>query len=113
MSQGASTRGDLQRTFKAGELEYCSGRRKASLHLAARYAAKMAILKALGIEQARGQEEIPLTDIEIRRSQSGFPYPVLQGAAASRTRHLHITRWHLSLTHTDQWTAAFVIAEEL
>ncbi len=94
-----------------GELEYCNAHRSPERHLAARYAAKLAILKALGIEQAREQEEISLTAIEIRRSPSGLPYPVLQGAAASRARLLQITRWHLSLTHGGHYAAAFALAE--
>lgn len=94
-----------------GELEYCSARRASEQHLAARYAAKLAILRALGIQEAEEPEEIPLTDIEIRRFPSGLPYPVLQGAAAARADRLHITRWHLSLTHGGGYAAAFVLAE--
>jgi holo-[acyl-carrier protein] synthase len=103
---------DLKQIFTASELAYCSGWRKASLHLAARYAAKKAILKALCHELPGDQEVIPLTDIEIQRFPSGCPYSVLHGAAASRASRMHITGWYLSLTHTDQWAAAFVVAEE-
>ena len=103
---------ELEQIFTASELTYCSRRRKASLHLAARYAAKKAILKALSTELLVDQEAIPLTDIEIQRFPSGCPYPVLQGRASSRASRMHITRWYLSLTHTDQWAAAFIIAEE-
>src|SRR2546426_582107 len=67
-----------------GELEYCHAHRSPERHLAARYAAKLAILRVLGIGRAREQEEIPLLAIEILHSPSGQPYPALLDAAASR-----------------------------
>ena len=93
------------------ELAYCNGQRSPLPRLAARYAAKKAILDALGIQEAEDAVEVPLTDIEIRQSPSGAPYPVLRGTAAARASQLHIARWHLSLTHTERYAAAFALAE--
>lgn len=95
-----------------GELDYCSQvRHGAALRLAARFAAKKAILSALGLQECQARPAVQLTDIEIRKSPSGAPYPALQGAAAAHADRLHITRWHLSLTHTDRYAAAFALAE--
>ena len=93
------------------ELEYCNAQRSSQPRLAVRYAAKRAILSAMGIQEAEAPVEVLLTDIEIRQSPSGAPYPVLQGTAAARADRLHIARWHLSLTHTDRYAAAFALAE--
>ena len=94
-----------------GELDSCKTKRLSKHRLAARYAAKKAILSAMGIQGAEDAVEVPLTDIEIRQSPSGTPYPVLRGTAAARAGHLHIARWHLSLTHTERYAAAFALAE--
>ena len=100
-----------QQIWMPGELEYCKAHRSPEPHLAARYAAKLAILKVLGIEQVREQNGIPLTAIEIRRSLSGSPHAILLGVAAERARLLQIARWHVSLTHEGLYAAAFVLAE--
>lgn len=55
------------RVFTKKELEYCNGRKFAEQHLAARFAAKEAFIKALG----RG---IKLTNIEVLNNQEGKPY---------------------------------------
>ena len=103
---------DRRRIWTPGELDFCirAGSR-AEACLAARYAAKKAILDALGIQESEDPVEVLLTDIEIQRSPSGAPYPVLQGTAAARADRLRITRWHLSLTHAAGYGAAFAIAE--
>jgi len=93
------------------ELDFCKTKRLSKHRLAARYAAKKAILSAMGIQEAEDAVEVPLTDIEIRQSLSGAPYPVLRGTAAARAGHLYIARWHLSLTHTERYAAAFALAE--
>jgi holo-[acyl-carrier protein] synthase len=80
--------------------------------LAARFAAKEAVMKALGT----GLGGFALTEVEVRRSSGtgatgGAPYLVLHGAAAARADHRQAAQLHLSLTHTMQTAIAFVVAE--
>jgi holo-[acyl-carrier protein] synthase len=80
--------------------------------LAARFAAKEAVMKALGT----GLGGFALTDVEVRRAPGtgatgGAPYLVLHGAAATLADRHHAARFHLSLTHTTQTAIAFVVAE--
>jgi holo-[acyl-carrier protein] synthase len=80
--------------------------------LAARFAAKEAVMKALGT----GLGAFALTDVEVcRTSGSGAarhaPYVVLHGGAATLAEARRAARFHLSLTHTTQTAIAFVVAE--
>jgi holo-[acyl-carrier protein] synthase len=80
--------------------------------LAARFAAKEAVMKALGT----GLGGFAFTEVEVRRTpgsgaQSGAPYLVLHGAAAALADQRHAAQFHLSLTHTTQTAIAFVVAE--
>lgn len=109
--QEALTKGGerfIQRVFTLNEQHYCRSRVNPAQHLAARFAAKEAILKALGTGWRGG---IKWTDIDICAGTSGVPYPVLDGLTAEQARQRGIMRWHLSLTHSDSYAAAFVIAE--
>ena len=96
-----------QRVFTAGEIAYCTRRRRNAESFAARFAAKEAVMKALGTGYAKG---VWWRDIEVVR-ESGAPRLVLHGGAAARAAALGITRWHLSLTHTAGQALAYVIAE--
>ena len=97
-----------QRVFTAGEIAYCTRRRRNAESFAARFAAKEAVMKALGTGYAKG---VWWRDIEVVR-QSGPPRIVLHGGAAARAASLGITHWHLSLTHTAGQALAYVIAEK-
>lgn len=77
-------------------------------HLAARFAAKEAAMKALGTGLAGG---ISWTEIEVFRLPTGAPELRVTGRAAEIARALGIVRWHVSLTHTDTLAGASVIAE--
>jgi holo-[acyl-carrier protein] synthase len=96
-----------QRVFTPGEIAYCTRRRRGAESFAARFAAKEAVMKALGTGFARG---VWWRDIEVVRA-SGAPSLVLHGGAAARAAALGIVRWHLSLTHTAGQALAYVIAE--
>ncbi|GAA4486067.1 hypothetical protein GCM10023171_21430 [Microbacterium panaciterrae] len=74
--------------------------------LAARYAAKEALIKALG-----GSEGVHWTEIEIASEPSGRPYFVLSGSTAEAVAARGITTLHLSLTHDAGLAAAHVVAE--
>lgn len=100
----------LDRIFTPEEQAYALGRpRRLDEHLAARFAAKEAVLKALGTGLTEG---IRWTDIAVARSSSGEPQIVLAGAAAGVAERLGARRWHLSLSHAGGMAAASVVAED-
>jgi holo-[acyl-carrier protein] synthase len=79
----------------------------AAQRLAARFAAKEAVLKALGA----GLGACKFVEIEVVRAESGAPDVVLHGAAVTLAADAGVARLHLSLTHTESRATAFVIAE--
>ena len=68
----------LERVYTSNEMLYCSQRKAATQHYAGRWAAKEAVLKALGTGWTRG---IQWTDIEVQNDPVGRPRIDLQGAA--------------------------------
>jgi holo-[acyl-carrier protein] synthase len=75
---------------------------------AGRFAAKEAVMKALG----RGWgAKVGWLDIEVARARSGKPEIVLHDKTARLADELGIRRWSLSITHTEQHGLAFVVAE--
>jgi len=98
----------LQRCFTAAEQAYAEARvRRRDEHLAARFAAKEATLKALGTGWRHG---IAWTDIEVVREPSGRPALRLTGEADRIARAQGIRTWHLSLSHTARYATASVLA---
>ena len=91
------------RVFTADEVAYCGRRRNGHESFAARFAAKEAVMKALG--RAYGWREI-----EVARTD-GPPTVRLHGRAQERAAALGIRRFTLSLSHTAQLATAYVIAE--
>ena len=76
-------------------------------YLAGRFAAKKAILKALGIEN---NPNISQLDIEIQRLPSGEPSVILHGKCQDIAEKLGVTKWLLSISHTSSYAAASAIA---
>jgi holo-[acyl-carrier protein] synthase len=86
------------RCFTDGERAYAeaaAGLR--AQRYAARFAAKEAVLKALGTGWRNG---ISWLDIEVSRLPSGRPAIRLRGRCAEIAAEMHISSWHLSLSHT-------------
>ncbi len=75
--------------------------------LAGRFAAKEAVMKALGTGWARG---VSWTDIDIRRLPSGRPEILLRGRCKEIADGLGVARWEISITHTGGHAAASVVA---
>jgi len=99
----------LKRVFTPGEVAYCKKSiKRRNEHLAARFAAKEAVMKALGTGLRAG---ISWTDIEVMHEPGGRPVVVLHGAAAKVAAGLGVLRFHLSLTHIELVAMASVIAE--
>ena len=91
------------RVFTGEEIAYCERRRNAAESFAARFAAKEAMMKALG--HAYGWREI-----EVFRA-NGPPTLRLHGRAQERAMRLGVRHIHLSLSHTATLAIAYVIAE--
>lgn len=75
--------------------------------LAARFAAKEATMKALGV----GIGAVDWHDVEVLAADSGAPVLHVSGRAALRATAAGVGRWHVSLTHTDTVAMATVLAE--
>ncbi len=93
----------LKRVFTQAELAE-AGDNPASL--AARFAAKEAVSKALGT----GIGAVGWQEIEIRRGPARQPRLYLRGAAEHLADELGLTTWSLSLSHTQTHAIAFVVA---
>ncbi len=100
------------RLYTPAELAHCAGREES---LAARLAAKEAVLKALGSAVARHGRDTPpgwaMLGIEVVPGSRGAPQLALHGVVARLATELGITRWHLSLAHDGGLAQAFVLAE--
>lgn len=103
----------LSRCFTRNEISYCQANgqpQRRVEHLAGRFAAKEAILKALGTGWRAG---IAWTDAEIVRLPTGQPEVVLHGRCAQLASRLGINQWWVSISHTDALAMASVIATTL
>jgi holo-[acyl-carrier protein] synthase len=103
-------RGDaaLARFFTAAEAERCRASRSALESFAGRFAAKEAFFKALGTGWGLGGR---WTEVEVVTAPSGAPSLRLSGRAAEAAAERGVSRIHLSLTHTEDTAAAFVVLE--
>jgi holo-[acyl-carrier protein] synthase len=95
-----------ERVFTEEEQAYCDRRRDPTERYAVRFAAKEAVLKAMGV----GVGACKLSDIEVARAESGAPSVVLHGGAAALAAERGITEWKLTLTHTDVTAHAIAVA---
>jgi holo-[acyl-carrier protein] synthase len=98
----------LQRTYTEAEVAYARRRTKGFEEtLAGRFAAKEAVMKALGTGWRDGVE---FRGIEILNEAGGRPYVVLHGTTAEKAAALGIAAWHVSITHTEDLAIASAIA---
>ena len=93
----------LNRVFCESEWRAYEGRWP---ELAARFAAKEAVSKALGT----GIGDVTWTEFEIVRDERGMPGVRLSGRAAAIAAELGLREWSLSLSHTAEHAIAFVVA---
>ena len=94
----------LRRFFTEGERADCAGK---PCRLAARFAAKEAVGKALGT----GIGDMRWVDIEIRVDDArGRPRLILHGRAKSLADELGLDEWDVSLSHTDSLAIAVAVA---
>jgi holo-[acyl-carrier protein] synthase len=94
------------RLFTEDEQAYCERRPDPAERYAARFAAKEAVLKAMGV----GVGACRWRDIEVIRADSGAPSLRLHGAARALAESHGISRWLLTMTHTRQAAEAIAVA---
>ncbi|MEE1928044.1 holo-ACP synthase [Streptomyces sp. TRM 70351] len=94
------------RLFLPVERYLPSGEQRGAASLAARFAAKEALAKALGAPGG-----LLWTDAEVRTAGSGRPSLVVRGTVAARAEELGVRHWHVSLSHDAGVASAVVIAE--
>lgn len=95
-----------ERLFVDAELWLPGGERRGVASLAARFAAKEALAKALGAPGG-----LSWTDAEVVTADSGQPSLAVRGTVAARAEALGVRGWHLSLSHDAGIASAVVIAE--
>lgn len=95
----------LERVFTQGELEYARQSKTPAQVLAARFAAKEAVIKAFGW-RLFGQA---LSEIEVKKTDSGKPHIELSGKAKAKAENLGVRRILLSMSHTQAMAIAEVI----
>ena len=96
-----------ERLFSDAELEYARRAVDPTERLAARFAAKEAVMKVLGV----GLGAFGFHDVEVVLRSTGRPELVVRGEAEVLAHRAGVTRWHISLTHTASQAQAFVAAE--
>ena len=94
------------RLFTHEELEYVEPHEDPTASLAARFAAREAVMKAMGV----GLGAFEFHDVWVQRADSGRPMLAVTGRAEQIANELGVTDWHLSITHTDTTAIAYVIA---
>jgi len=94
------------RLFTGAERAYADRRHDPSERYAVRFAAKEAVLKAMGL----GLGGCRFIDIEVVKLASGAPGVQLHGQAGVLAAERDITEWRLSLTHTDSVAQAIAVA---
>ena len=99
----------LQRVFTAVETTYASSKARPALHLAARFAAKEAFVKALGSGLREG---LNWCDIEVINNNLGQPQLKLYNSAKQMCYESRNASTWLSLAHEQEFALAFVVLEK-
>ena len=97
-----------RRVYTPGEIAYCEQHREPAPRYAARFAAKEAVLKALGTGLARGMR---WQDVEIVAGPAREPRVVLHGAVAETARRQGVRAVQVSLSHAGEYALACAVTE--
>ncbi|MBW6514174.1 MAG: holo-ACP synthase [Candidatus Syntrophosphaera sp.] len=100
--------GFADKVFTAGEISYCGGRSNPEQSFAARFAAKEALMKALG---TGWDGRVNWLDIEVLQTGRFRPEILAHGATKEILAGLGVTGIHLSLSHEKEFALAFVVLE--
>ncbi len=109
IAQMIERHGDLfiNRVYTDHEIEYCRARKAATQHFAGRWAAKEAVLKALGTGWRRG---IRWRDVEVRNQESGQPTIAMRGGARDVVEQSGIREMLISISHCRSHATAYALA---
>jgi holo-[acyl-carrier protein] synthase len=97
----------VERVYTPLEIEYCRSRRMATQHFAGRWAAKEAVLKALGTGWRRG---ISWRDVEVRNGPGGRPQAFLKGGTQEIAEKMGIHCILVSISHCRSHATAYAVA---
>jgi holo-[acyl-carrier protein] synthase len=97
----------INRVYTADEVRFCQSRRQSTQHFAARWAAKEAVFKALGIAARRGAV---WSDIEIRNVPSGQSAVAVRGAIKDLVEQLGVGKVLVSIAHCRTHATAYALA---
>ena len=97
----------LEHVFTDREIHYSSTKKRSSEHFAGRWAAKEAVLKALGTGWIGG---ISWKDVEVVNEIGGRPKIVLHGGASKIAEQLGITDLQISISHCTSYAIAYAVA---
>jgi holo-[acyl-carrier protein] synthase len=97
----------VDRVYTPEEIRYCQQRKQATQHFTGRWAAKEAVLKALGTGWRRG---ISWRDIEVQNDPGGRPSIVLRGGAKEVADRAGITEVLISISHCRSHATAHAVA---
>jgi holo-[acyl-carrier protein] synthase len=97
------------RVFDEEELNYSKSKGETHLHLAARFAAKEALFKAMGKGLSEG---MTWTDVTVLNDEAGKPHVHLRRKAKDIADRMGVANIHVSLSHTDECAMAVVILEK-
>jgi holo-[acyl-carrier protein] synthase len=98
----------LRRLFTSAEVECCRASASPEQSYAARFAAKEALFKALGTGWSGGA---CWNEVEVRRERASAPQLILHGTTRALAESLGVHRTHVSLSHTSEIAAAYVVLE--
>lgn len=98
----------ISRVYTEHEIGYCSTKKASTQHYSGRWAAKEAVLKALGTGWRQG---ISWRDVEVRNNSSGGPVVVLHGGAREVYERRGIRKMHISISHCRNYATATAVAE--
>ena len=96
----------LRRVFTEGEIAYCTRRRNPVPHLAGRFAAKEAVLKALKVRPKKSRQ---LSGIEVGREATGKPFIILNAKSRQELRIPAQAQIELSIAHEREYAIATVV----
>ena len=97
----------INRVYTEHEIQYCRARKAATQHFAGRWAAKEAVLKAIGTGWRRG---ISWRDIEVHNQPGGKPTVLVRGGVRDAIEKLAIGEIFLSISHCRSHATAYAIA---
>src|SRR5690348_18385419 len=97
----------ITRVYTTHEIQYCQSRKQATQHFAGRWAAKEAVLKAVGTGWRRG---ISWRDVEILNTRGGKPFVALHGGVRDVAEELGVGQILVSISHCRSHATAYALA---